>query len=172
MAPEKGNHLYVVHPHRRPSTRYMVSTNWSHRFMPTLPDSPQELTEHAFFTCPATKATWRNYNDLRLRFNQPQVEEMEEDILLGFWTIKEAEDSKWTFTSNCEVNRNTPWDLLRCNLLWQIWCQRCAKVRKGKKFHLRTAIFKAWRTTIHTGIAAWNNIWENRNRVSVQITIF
>jgi hypothetical protein len=100
---------------------------------------PTKTTEHAFLKCEATQTTWSNYNDLCLRHNQPRLIANEEGILLGYWTNIEEEDDKWNFTSNYEVTKNTPWDLLRCNLLWQIWCQRCAKVRKGKTFHLGTA---------------------------------
>jgi hypothetical protein len=56
------------------------------------------------------------------------------------------------------VSSHTPWDLLRCNILWQLWCSRCGLTMRGEIFHLGTAILRAWQTTVRTAIAIWRSI--------------
>lgn len=58
------------------------------------------------------------------------------------------EDLRWDTTATFSINTNTPWDILRANLLWSIWCQRVAHAFKDDIFYLGVVLWHAWRNTI------------------------
>ena len=59
------------------------------------------------------------------------------------------------------TNRNTPWDMLRTTIIWQILKQRCAFIFKNKKLCLKAVIIGTWRNTIQIGMAVLKQIFKN-----------
>lgn len=53
--------------------------------------------------------------------------------------------------------------MLRTNILWNIWTQRCRHNFSDEKFNLSSALFSAWQTTIQIGMAAWYEVKKFRN---------
>jgi hypothetical protein len=56
------------------------------------------------------------------------------------------------------VDSDTIWDILRANLLWFIWCQRCKFELNNENFHLGAALLNAWRATIYIGMEVEQDI--------------
>lgn len=121
---------------------------------------PTKTPRHAFIECPEINQAWIQVNNLRRRYDLPQLRYDPTDILEGKLLDRPDLITK-KFSSLCRVTKETPWDLLRCLILWNIWCQRYNTVMRNKTFHLGTAMHNAWRTVIQIGVATWRNIWKN-----------
>lgn len=76
------------------------------------------------------------------------------------------------YSKACRVTEETPWELLRCLLLRNIWCQRCGTVMRNETFHLGTAMHQAWRTVIQIGVASWRKIWKHTETAPHQTEVF
>lgn len=121
--------------------------------------APIETARHAFIECSATCAAWTHYNRLRLQHHMPVLQLTPADILEGD-TLTVAELTAQHFSSTYKVTKETPWDLLWCLLLRQIWCQRCSKVMRNEPFYLGSTMHAVWKTTIQIGVAVWRTIWK------------
>lgn len=104
--------------------------------------SPTETARHAFIDCTAVSQAWVQYNRLRQVHNLPQIHCTPGEILEGI-AFTRTELTINCFSKSCRVTKEPPWDLLRCLLLRNIWCQRCAKVMREEPFHLGTTLHNA-----------------------------
>jgi len=133
--------------------------------------APIETARHAFIDCPIVSRAWVQYNILRDKHDLPQLQFMPEDILEGA-SPNRAGLERLKYNNLCIVTKETPWDILRCMLIRNIWCQRCSIVIRGEAFHLGTAMHGAWRTTIQIGVATWQGIRKKDETTPRTLQIF
>jgi hypothetical protein len=72
------------------------------------------------------------------------------------------EEMRWDTASAFSLNSDTPWDVLRAQLLWSIWCQRVAHTFKNEKFHLGVVLWHAWRNTIYCAMEAYKEFFRHK----------
>ena len=68
------------------------------------------------------------------------------------------EDLRWDTAAAITVNMNTPWDVLRAQLLWSIWCRRVEVAFRDDQFHLGAVLWHAWRNTIYCAMEAYREL--------------
>lgn len=52
----------------------------------------------------------------------------------------------------------TPWELLRCSLIWFLWCEKVEFDFGKGEFHVGVALFRAWQATVQAGMGAWQEM--------------
>ena len=88
-------------------------------------------------------------------------------LMEGPADIPKCRAVQWSAAADTIIDANTPWDLLRSNLLWSLWCQRCNFELGHKPFHAGAALFNAWRATILSGIEALADIYRHHRTPKV-----
>lgn len=128
----------------------------------------EETLEHCFRTCKEVKKAWEFFRYLRRKANLSQEPENWEEMLMGkaLTTTRQIhkEEIQWGATKAYTITSNTPWDMLRTNLLWNIWTQKCKHNFMEGNFNLASAMHNAWQTTIQIGMAAWYEIRKFRDK--------
>lgn len=59
------------------------------------------------------------------------------------------------------ITPDTPWDILRAQILWPIWCQRVDFAFKVEHFHLGVVLWHAWRNTIYCAMEAYKELFRH-----------
>ena len=72
--------------------------------------------------------------------------------------ISAEDDLRWDTASAFIINSETPWDILRAQLLWSIWCQNVAHAFSEEEFHLGIVLWHAWRNTIYCAMEAFKEL--------------
>lgn len=130
-------------------------------------ERPIETTEHCFQTCEEVRRAWELFRQLRLKANLTREPGNWEETLMGkaLSTTRQhyAEEAPWGAEKAFSINSNTPWDLLRTNILWNIWVQRCRHNFTNEIFSLSSALYTAWQNTIQIGMAAWFEVTKFRH---------
>jgi hypothetical protein len=72
------------------------------------------------------------------------------------------EDLRWDTTSTVTVNMHTPWDVLRAQLLWSIWCRRVELAFRDDPFHLGAVLWHAWRNTVYCAMEAYRELFRHK----------
>jgi hypothetical protein len=104
--------------------------------------------------------TWNEINKGLL--TEPEGPSMEEDL-------------RWGAAASFSLNVETPWDVLRAQLLWAIWCQRVAHSFQEEQFHLGIVLWQAWRNTIYSVMEAYKELFrhkQNEEKRQEMITCF
>jgi len=60
------------------------------------------------------------------------------------------------------VTPDTPWDILRAQLLWAIWCQRVEVAFREEQFHIGVVLWHAKRNTIYCAMEAYKKIFKHK----------
>lgn len=132
----------------------------------------EETTQHCFQTCTGVQKAWDLFKNLRQKANLTQEPENWEETLMGkaLATTGQCHEVElpWGADKAYTINSNSPWDMLRTNLLWYIWVQKCNHNFREEKFNLTSALYRAWQTTIQIGMAAWYEIQKFRGRRNQQ----
>lgn len=127
-----------------------------------------ETIEHYFQTCIEVQKAWEIYSNLRQKSNLPQEIENWERILMGNALTTNrtyyADEIPWDAKNAFIITNNTPCDIMRTNLLWHIWTQRCNHNFRDKKFSIANALANAWHTTIQIGVPALYERVKYRNK--------
>ena len=74
-------------------------------------------------------------------------------------SIEEA--LRWDTAADFKVTLETPWDILRAQLLWAIWCQRVEIAFREDNFHLGAILWKAWRNIIYCAMEAYKELFRH-----------
>lgn len=85
------------------------------------------------------------------------------------------EDLPWDANKRCMVTKNSAWDILRTAFLWNIWVQKCDEELNGNTLSMAKILFYSWQTTIHVGMAVWDDIHKHkrsRDRTETLIRLF
>ena len=107
----------------------------------------RETTKHAFLDCEEVKQAWELFRNIIAKTNLPPAYHTWTEISRGLMTIPsgpsvEAE-LRWDTASEFSINMETPWDILRAQLLWAIWSQRLSHAFNDERFHLGLVIWYA-----------------------------
>lgn len=84
-------------------------------------------------------------------------------------------DLRWDTASEFSINMETPWDILRAQILWAIWSQRLSHAFNDERFHLGLVLWYAWRNTIYAAMEAFKELHRhkrNEERRQEQIACF
>ena len=71
-------------------------------------------------------------------------------------------DLQWDTASAFSINMETPWDILRAQLLWSIWRQRVAHAFDDERFHLGLVLWHAWQNSIYCAIEAYKELHRHK----------
>ena len=132
--------------------------------------------QHAFQECPEVCRAWDLFRKTRLQAGLAPAFHTWEDISRGLITETPGpqieEELRWDIAAAFTLNIDTPWDILRANLLWAIWFQRVEIAFRNEPFHLGVVLWNAWRHTIYCGMEAYKELFRHkRNEEKRQATI-
>jgi hypothetical protein len=71
------------------------------------------------------------------------------------------EELRWDTAVAFSITLDTPWDILRAQLLWAIWCQRVEIAFREDHFHLGVILLNAWRNTIYAAMEAYKELFRH-----------
>lgn len=72
------------------------------------------------------------------------------------------DELEWDTVAAFTINADTPWDILRVQLLWSIWCQRVAHAFCEEHFHLGIVMWHAWRNKIYCAMEAYKELFRHK----------
>ena len=125
-----------------------------------------ETLQHALKDCPQLSRAWELFRQTRQLAHLPPAYTSWSDISRGLMGdipgLQVDEELRWDTTSAFSLNAETPWDLLRAQLLWSIWCQRVAHTFREDKFHLGVVLWHAWRNTIYSAMEAYKELFRHK----------
>ena len=130
------------------------------------PTGTQETLQHAFHTCPEVTQAWDLFGNTQLAAGLQPTYLNWTDISRGL--LREPpgpnakDDLQWDTASAFSINSDTPWDILRAQLLWAIWCQKVAHAFRDDQFHLGAALWNAWRNTIYAAMEAYKELFRHK----------
>ena len=129
------------------------------------PAQSRETLQHAFLDCPEIKQAWVLFRNIRIEAGLPPSYLNWKDISRGL--MRDApgpsmeESLCWDTAVAFTITMDTPWDILRAQLLWAIWCQRVGVAFREEQFHLGVILWQAWRNTIYCAIEAYKELFRH-----------
>ena len=112
----------------------------------------RETLPHAFADCKEVKHAWELFRQTRCMAGQPLAYTTWKEISRGLLTTPSGPsvdtNLQWDTATTFSINSEFPWDILRAQLLWAIWCQRVAHAFSDERFHLGLIFWHAWKNTI------------------------
>lgn len=126
-------------------------------------DAVKETLQHALQDYPQVNQVWTLFrNTRRVAGLEPSYLSWR-DISSGLMCEPSGprikEELRWDTASKFILNAETPWDILRAQLLWSIWCQRVAHKFKDEIFHIGLVLWHAWRNTIYCAMEAYKELF-------------
>lgn len=126
----------------------------------------RETLQHAFMDCTKITRAWTLFQNTRRAAGLNADYTSWTEISRGLMNEPEGpsaeEDLRWDTTSSVSINTETPWDILRAQLLWALWCQRVFHAFKDEQFHLGMALWQAWRNTIYCAMEAYKELFRHK----------
>ena len=126
----------------------------------------RETLAHSFLECQEVTQSWTYFRATRNRAGLPTEYTTWAEISRGLLKIPRGPsveaDLQWDTASAFTINSKTPWDILRAQLLWAIWCQRVAHAFKDENFHLGLVLWHAWRNTIYCAMEAFKELHRHK----------
>lgn len=126
----------------------------------------RETLQHAFQTCPEVEKAWDLFRNTRRKAGLAPTYRSWLDISRGLITEPAGPSSEdelqWDTAAAFTINMDTPWDILRAQLLWAIWCQRVAHSFSEESFHLGVILYQAWRNTIYCAMEAYKELFRHK----------
>ena len=130
------------------------------------PTPVKETLQHALKDCPQLNRAWELFRNTRIAAGLPPAYLTWSDISRGLMRDPPGpqveEELRWDTASAFSLNSDTPWDVLRAQLLWSIWCQRVAHTFRNEKFHLGVVLWHAWRNTIYCAMEAYKELFRHK----------
>ena len=127
------------------------------------PTEIMETLQHAFQDCPQMSRVWTLFRNTRQAVGLEPAYLSWKEISRGL--IRDPpgpqleEELRWDTASKVTLNTDTPWDILRAQLLWSIWCQRVAHSFREEIFHMGVVLWHAWRNTIYCAMEAYKELF-------------
>ena len=91
------------------------------------PEQTRETLQHAFQECSEIRKAWELFRCLRRSAGLAPKYLSWADISRGLMTEPAGpsleQDLQWDTVAAFAINSETPWDILRAQLLWAIWCK-------------------------------------------------
>jgi hypothetical protein len=138
----------------------------------------RETLQHAFIECTEVQKAWDVFRQTRDRAGYSQAYLTWKEISRGLMTepagTSAEADMQWDTSFAFTINLETPWDILRAQLLWSIWRQRVAHA-KEEDFHLGLVLWHAWRNSIYCAMEAYQELHRhkrNEEKCQEQIACF
>lgn len=129
-------------------------------------DRSRETLQHAFQECPEVSRAWDLFRNTRQSVGFAPAFHTWKEINRGLMTEPEGpkieEDLKWDTAAAFTLTIDTPWDILRANTLWAIWCQRVELAFMNEPFHLGVVLWSAWRNTIYCAMEAYKELFRHQ----------
>ena len=130
------------------------------------PGQVRETLQHAFLDCEEVKQAWVLFRKTRQAAGLPPDYSTWVEVSRGKMTDppgpRAEEELQWDTAAAFSINLETPWDILRAQLLWAIWCQRVAHAFSEDHFHLGVVIWHAWRNTIYCAMEAYKELFRHK----------
>lgn len=125
----------------------------------------KETLEHAFKDCPELSRIWELYRSLRRKADLPPYfntwQEISRGLMMDIPGEQVEEDLRWDTAAAFSLNIETPWDILRAQLLWSVWRQRVEFAFREEHFHLGMVLWHAWRNTIYCAMEAYKELFRH-----------
>ena len=126
----------------------------------------RETLQHSFFECPEVSRTWELFRSTRQGAGLVSAYHTWKEVSRGLMKEPEGprleEDLRWDTTAAFTLTLETPWDILRANTLWAIWCQRVELAFRNEPFHLGLVLWSAWRNTVYCGMEAFKELFHHK----------
>ena len=126
----------------------------------------QETLPHAFLNCEEVAQAWDLFRKTRARSGLHPAYLNWIEVSRGLMTPPEGpsidSELRWDTAAAFTINMETPWDLLRAQLLWAIWCQRLAHAFNDERFHLGLVLWYAWRNTVYAAMEAYKELHRHK----------
>lgn len=130
------------------------------------PHNTKDTLQHSFLECPEVARAWplfrRTMNITGLRPAYTTWKEISRGLLMEPEGPSMEEDLRWDAAASFTLSTETPWDILRAQLLWAIWCQRVAHSFREEQFHLGVVLWQAWRNTIYCAMEAYKELFRHK----------
>ena len=136
--------------------------------------APQERETliHAFAECEEVTQIWVLFRTLRRMADLPQAYTTWQEISRGLITPPNGPnveaDLQWDTAAAFSINVETPWDILRAQLLWAIWCQRVAHAFNDERFHIGMVLWYTWCNTIYCAIEAYKELRRHKRNEEIR----
>jgi hypothetical protein len=125
----------------------------------------RETLQHAFNDCTEIKQVWEYFRNTRRAAGLQTSYNSWNDISIGLMMDIPGpsieEELRWDAAAAFIVTMETPWDILRAQLLWAIWCQRVEFAFREVHFHLGVVLWHAWRNTIYCAMEAYRELFRH-----------
>lgn len=129
------------------------------------PSQDRETLQHAFLECSEVRKAWDLFRNTRRAARLPPSYSNWREISRGLMTEPPGpnieENLRWDTAAAFTITTDTPWDILRAQLLWAIWCHRVAIAYRDEHFHLGVILWQAWRNTIYCAIEAYKELFRH-----------
>lgn len=129
------------------------------------PSQDRETLQHAFLECSEVRKAWDLFRNTRRAAGLPPSYNNWREISRGLMTEPPGpnieENLRWDTAAAFTITTDTPWDILRAQLLWAIWCHRVAIAYRDEHFHLGVILWQAWRNTIYCAIEAYKELFRH-----------
>lgn len=129
------------------------------------PTQSRETLQHAFQECTEIRQAWDLFRNLRRSASLPPKYLTWMDISRGLMSEPTGpsidQDLQWDTAAAFTINMETPWDILRAQLLWAIWCHRVELAFRDATFHLGVILWHAWRNTIYCAMEAYKEFFRH-----------
>ena len=142
-------------------------------------DQARETLRHAFLDCPSIRHAWTLFRNTRrvagLTAGYTSWEEVSRGQMNDPPGPNVEEDLQWDTAATFTLNSETPWDILRAQLLWATWCQKVAHVFKDDQYHLGLVLLNAWKNTVYCAMEAYKELFRhkmNEEKQQEMITCF
>ena len=130
------------------------------------PNPVKETLQHALMDCPQLSRAWDLFRNTRRAAKlQPSYLswlEVSRGLMRDPPGPQIDEELRWDTASAFSLNMDTPWDILRAQLLWSIWCQRVAHTFRDEEFHLGVVLWHAWRNTVYCAMEAYKELFRHK----------
>lgn len=130
------------------------------------PTAVKETLQHALQDCPQMSHVWTLFrNTRRMAGLEPAYlswREISRGLMRDPPGPQIEEELRWDTAAKFTLNADTPWDILRAQLLWSIWCQRVAHKFKDEIFHIGVVLWHAWRNTIYCAMEAYKEFFRHK----------
>lgn len=131
-----------------------------------------QTSEHALFACQSVTEAWSRLRHINTLAQRPPGLARWEDALYGDLGRplppgrqgSTEEEHLWEGGKSCRISKETPFYIIRCGMIWYIWCQHTEHDLHSGIFHLGVAIYRAWQMTVQVGMAAWAELQKYKRK--------
>jgi hypothetical protein len=127
------------------------------------PTEIKETLQHALQDCPQLNRVWTSFRNTRqaagLEPSYQSWKEISRGLIRDPPGPQIEEELRWDTASKFTLNTDTPWDILRAQLLWSIWCRKVEHTFREEVFHMGLVLWHAWRNTIYNAMEAYKELF-------------